>query len=191
MDIDFSYYFYYHEDSPSCLRRKTEWRTGKDGVFLREGVGEDAGSYNGVKSYYLVYCCGKRFQAHRVVWEILKGKLTSEDKIDHFDGDGLNNKIDNLRKVTISGNTRNAKLRVDSSTGVVGVCLTNSLQRSGNYCKNYVAHWQTLDGKRKSKNFSLLVYGKEEAFRLACEYRTKMITELNSQGAGYTERHGT
>jgi hypothetical protein len=34
-------------------------------------------------------------------------------------------------------------------------------------------------------------YGKEEAFRLAVEWRAARIKELNEQGAGYTERHGT
>ena len=33
-------------------------------------------------------------------------------------------------------------------------------------------------------------YGKEEAFRLAVEWRAARIKELNNQGAGYTERHG-
>lgn len=31
---------------------------------------------------------------------------------------------------------------------------------------------------------------KNEAFRLACDYRVRMIEELNSDGAGYTEHHG-
>jgi hypothetical protein len=43
----------------------------------------------------------------------------------------------------------------------------------------------------KSKAFSCLKYGDEEALRLALEWRDKTIKEINEQGAGYTERHGT
>jgi hypothetical protein len=39
--------------------------------------------------------------------------------------------------------------------------------------------------------FSISKLGNDEAFRQACEYRAKMIAELNEQGANYTERHGT
>lgn len=190
-EIDFSKYFYYDETSPSCLRRKIAWRTGKDGVFLREGVDSAAGSLNGKGTYYLIYCCGKRFQAHRVVWQILKDKLEAHEKIDHEDGNGLNNKILNLRKADNELNTRNAKLRKDSSTKVVGVCLSNSTQRNGNVTQAYVAHWCDLNKKRCSKSFALSIYGKEGAFELACNHRQKMIEELNALGAGYTERHGT
>ena len=30
----------------------------------------------------------------------------------------------------------------------------------------------------------------DEAFRLACEHREKMIMELNDRGAGYSPTHG-
>jgi hypothetical protein len=35
-----------------------------------------------------------------------------------------------------------------------------------------------------------LGYGNDFAFELACNYRDKMIEDLNKAGAGYTERHG-
>ena len=54
----------------------------------------------------------------------------------------------------------------------------------------WVAHWYELDGKSKSKRFGVKVYGDENAFILAWEYRKKMIKLLNDNGAGYTDRHG-
>lgn len=47
-----------------------------------------------------------------------------------------------------------------------------------------------INGKKKCKFYSVNVRGEDEAFRLACEWRAKMIEEMNSQGAGYTEMHG-
>ena len=53
------------------------------------------------------------------------------------------------------------------------------------------AHYVDLNGCSKNKYFSIIQHGKDEAFRLACEWRKEQIELLNLQGAGYTERHGT
>lgn len=79
--------------------------------------------------------------------------------------------------------TYRVKSLASNSTGVVGVCLQQP--KSG---ERFSAYW--YDNKVKSKSFSTHKYGYEEAFRLACEYRTKMIEELNAQGAGYSPTHG-
>lgn len=47
-----------------------------------------------------------------------------------------------------------------------------------------------IDGCKRSRSFSIIKYGDELAFLCACEWRDKMIRILNSQGYGYTERHG-
>ena len=52
-----------------------------------------------------------------------------------------------------------------------------------------IAWWN--DGERVcSKSFPVKKYGVLPAFKLAVDYREKMIAELNAQGAGYTENHG-
>lgn len=81
---------------------------------------------------------------------------------------------------------RNKKKTKKNTSGKTGVMV--AIDKGGN--KRYRAHWTTLEGKTKTKSFSVNVYGDEEAWRLACEYRQKMIQELNSQGAGYSEKHG-
>lgn len=78
--------------------------------------------------------------------------------------------------------SRNRRKRTDNKTGVTGVLLEEN--------KRYRATWEDISGKTKSKSFSILKYGKEEAFRLACEARENAIKELNEQGAGYSENHG-
>ena len=84
----------------------------------------------------------------------------------------------------------NTKMYKNNTTGVVGVYLDNKKDRKGGIKEYYKASWMELDGKQKTKAFSVDTYGKEEAFKLACECRARIIEELNSQGAGYTERHG-
>lgn len=58
--------------------------------------------------------------AHRVAWAIHHGYWPTEF-IDHIDGNGLNNSIDNLRIATRSTNARNQPLHRDNKSGVTGV----------------------------------------------------------------------
>jgi hypothetical protein len=79
-----------------------------------------------------VFACGKdrklyrrvRFDkkdvsAHRVVWAIVYGYVP--DTLDHIDGDGLNNKLGNLREATLTENQYNRKISKANSTGHKGV----------------------------------------------------------------------
>lgn len=64
-----------------------------------------------------------RVSAHRLAWIIMTGE-NPEKEIDHINGNGLDNRWCNLRLVTRSENTRNAKLHVKNKTGVPGVNFT-------------------------------------------------------------------
>lgn len=52
---------------------------------------------------------GKPLLAHRVVWFLAHGEWPSV--IDHIDGDGFNNRLDNLRNVTQQVNMHNQSRR--------------------------------------------------------------------------------
>ena len=53
--------------------------------------------------YRAVTVDGKRHQAHRLVWFMVKGSWP-ENQLDHINGDKLDNRIENLREVTNAEN---------------------------------------------------------------------------------------
>lgn len=58
--------------------------------------------------------------AHRIAWALHHGEWPGEF-IDHIDGDGTNNRINNLRLATRSVNARNQHLHSSNTSGVCGV----------------------------------------------------------------------
>ena len=93
---------------------------------------------------------------------------------------------DNCKWATIEEQARNKRKQTNNTSGVTGVYED---YRDGKLDR-YKAEWRDLSGKTRAKSFSINKYGKEEAFRLACEAREAAIKELNEQGAGYSENHG-
>lgn len=85
--------------------------------------GEEAGSVSGAHGYTdyrNVVVFGDRYKAHRLIWLMRTGSWPS-GHIDHMDGNGLNNKWDNLREATPSQNAMNQKVRSDSASGCKGI----------------------------------------------------------------------
>jgi hypothetical protein len=178
----------YDETSPTCLRWAVDIYSGRYKNFLNVAIGDVAGGI-GNSGYYQVRKERKLQLVHRVIWEMHYGLIEQGKFIDHIDGDRTNNKLDNLRLVSRSGNARNCKPRHDNTSGTVGVYYGTSKNRSGSLSYNWRAKWTDLEGKERSKAFSVKKFGDEGAYKLAVEYRQKMIEELNSMGAGYTDRH--
>ena len=78
----------------------------------------------GCNVYKFVYHNKKSCRAHRLIWELEVGKIPEGMVIDHIDGNGLNNKLDNLRLVTMRQNAMNRKVR--SLTGYKGVWFSKN-----------------------------------------------------------------
>jgi hypothetical protein len=90
--------------------------------------GDEAGcEFNSGTKRYRVVNIGKRLHlAHRLIWSLVNGSIEDADIIDHIDGDGLNNRIANLRLVSKRTNALNGGARRDNTSGVRGVTFDRS-----------------------------------------------------------------
>jgi len=69
-----------------------------------------------------------------------------------------------------------------NTTGKVGVHVAHSYETrwANNEYFAYCASWKETDGARKKINFSWSLYGKKEAFELACLARDKELTDRDT-----------
>ena len=186
--LDFNDYFYYDETSPSCLRWKVDRFCGK--LYKRKHV--SAGDVVGCRSkkgYWTFSFEHKHYQVHRVIAEMLIQRIENEYEIDHINNNTGDNRLENLRVVERTVNLRNKGMYLNNKTGATGVCLNNKTNQWGTI-QYWVARWYDINGVLRGKHFRLDRLGSDEAFRLACEYRTAMIQQLNEQGASYSDTHG-
>lgn len=86
-------------------------------------AGREAGSIKVDGRYRTVHIHGKRLYVHRIIWEMHYGEIPRDKCIDHIDGNGLNNRLNNLRLATLSENQRNRRLQKCSRTGISGVFI--------------------------------------------------------------------
>ena len=104
---------YDYDSSTGVLRHRTT-------SSPRIKAGQAAGSVNSC-GYVLVWFEGKKCQAHRLIWETLKGPIPDGCYIDHINGDKTDNRLENLRLASPSQNRFNSKQRSDNTSGYTGV----------------------------------------------------------------------
>ncbi len=75
--------------------------------------------------YIKIKIDGKKYSAHRLAWLYVYGEPPNK-VIDHIDGDGLNNRIDNLRDCTMQQNNMNHRKKINNSGLPCGVRKTDS-----------------------------------------------------------------
>jgi len=184
--VDFGEYFYYDEESPTCLKWKIDRYGGRNKKVIIKKQDSYAGTYVGNHGYYVVNINRTPTLVHRIIYALHFGEIPKGMTIDHIDGDKKNNKISNLRCVSYKINHQNKNMYLSNNSGVTGV--SKRKDRTGAFY--WVAEWVVSDTKRKSKWFSCLKYGEDLAKQLAIISRDNAILSLIDSGELYTERHG-
>lgn len=103
--------FYY---SDGILYRKTKVQGGRT-----DGLAGCLDKRVGRTEYMRIRIDGKSYLVHHIIWLMFNGKLP--EYLDHIDGNGLNNKIENLREVSHKENMMNKKKYRNNTSGLVGV----------------------------------------------------------------------
>lgn len=142
------------------------WKVAKG---RRVKAGDVAGSMMKI-GYIQVSVNGRRYFAHRIVWEMHNGKIPEGAEIDHINGIRHDNRIENLRVVSKVENCRNSALRSDNSSGYCGVTWDSSRMKWA-----AVIH---VNGKNKNLG----------RFTNICD-AVKARDEANKR-YGFSDRHG-
>ena len=79
--------------------------------------------------YIMLPVAGHSYQAHRLVWLWVHGKIGAYDFIDHIDGNKHNNRISNLRLCTQQQNSCNRAKPENNTSGYKGVSLSANGKR--------------------------------------------------------------
>lgn len=85
------------------------WRPnpGKDSQWNGRLAGKVAGTtHNG---YVRIKIAGRKCQAHRIIWKMTYGQMPADMMLDHINGIGSDNRLENLRLATNSQNQMNRR----------------------------------------------------------------------------------
>ncbi len=115
-----------------------KWKVNKSNI----SEGDIAGHYAiaCTKKYHFIMINYKNYLAHRLAWLHVHGRWP-EYHIDHIDGNGCNNKLQNLREVTRFENQKNMRRSSNNKSGITGVYFRNDTSA---WCVQITANLKTI-----------------------------------------------
>lgn len=111
-------YFVYEPLTGKLKNRVSRGTRAKEGAEC--GCISTGGSAATKKAYLRIIFEKRNIYVHRLIWVYMTGK--NPEYIDHIDGNGLNNKWENLRSVSHRINLKNQKVHSTNTSGHTGVC---------------------------------------------------------------------
>lgn len=103
-------------------KRVNAWNGKHAGAIAGYVCNVNGVEYRQIRIYKVLYL------AHRVVWKMVTGDEPPE-VIDHRDGNGLNNRWENLRDGSGAKNYRNMKRKANNKSGHNGVSWSKAMDR--------------------------------------------------------------
>ena len=182
-------HLYYDSTSPTGLRWLSTGRLkGRGSEAIVKG--DVAGNTVGDKRLQITFD-GVSYPVSAVIWKLVyKEDIECGFVIDHVNGNSFDNRIENLRVVSVALNARNCSMARNNESGWNGVHWTTKTGKLGQKMLYCCATWNDLNNKNKRKYFRVDYLGLIPCLTQAIRFRRQKIQELNQQGAGYTERHG-
>lgn len=107
------------------------WKKARGGTKVGEPVGALLKSKNTTYRLVCITLDGKTklYKLHRILVALREGREISDLYVDHIDGNGLNNRSDNLRLATQQENQKNRKLNSNNLSGYSGVYWNKAKQK--------------------------------------------------------------
>lgn len=140
-----------------------------NGKWAGKPAGTPVKALGGQRVYLAVRISKVAYMAHRLIWILMTGRPPL-NVIDHVDGDGLNNRWENLRDVSLEENPRNCAISSANTSGATGV-----------YWHAQASKWSVQARYRGISRFGGLFVDKADAIKKAQALRREL---------GFHENHG-
>lgn len=114
--------------------------------------GKEALTAKNNEGYFCGTVLGNNVKAHRLIWVIFHGVWP--ETIDHINGNKSDNRIENLRDVSLSINLKNQKMKNTNTSGRVGIFWHKATQK-----------WQAAIGSKREYITLGFFSNKEEAIQ--------------------------
>ena len=136
-------------------------------------AGKLAGTVSGDRKFVRIH--GKSYQCHRIVWVLANGAIPEGMQIDHINGDGTDNRIENLRIASHAENARNSELSKNNANGHKNVVFDA-------FCGLWLVSLHA-NGKNHRKRFKML----EDAVEFARVKRMELHGQFANHGKHLAE----
>lgn len=137
------------------------WKKNKRKKLFGKVAGSVFCNRDGGTKYRRLKIEGKSCFAHRIVWVMSFGQIESGLEIDHKDGNGLNNKISNLRLVRHQG--KNCPKQKNNTSGFNGVHKTKRGMFAAKIWNNnkqiWLGHFETIEEAITARKCAEVLYG--------------------------------
>jgi len=110
--------FHYVPETGKLIRDTSIWSS-KKGIKGAKSEQPFVHASGSGKQYLRIGFGGKYIYAHRIIWVWMTGEQPKH--IDHLDGDGLNNRWENIRSVSQSENMKNQRIHKTNLSGISGI----------------------------------------------------------------------